>query len=112
MTTETPTIPPMEEVLNKHKAGEIDTDQALQWIGSLIDSAVSREMMRDHFASAAMVPEEEGWQHLRVALAPEDPIAGLESSKKIALDVLTRRADMEARLRYIKADAMLRARIL
>lgn len=114
--------PSLEEILSMYSKGECTLAQAEQWIGTLIDGAMSREALRDTFASMAAIGRDERGNLLPAsvkavmgcATPEEDPqfkncdlAEGVGPAKAFGWWCLA-----EARIRYAKAEAMLEARCL
>lgn len=111
-------IPQIDEILNLYKEGKAEMEQAVQWVGSHIQSAATDTMLRDHFALSAKVPVDEAGfipkdiaQNLMGEAAPQLSNADFGSAAAV-LKVNQWWHIAEARLRYLKADAMMAARIL
>lgn len=101
-------IPEISEILRMFAAGECTLEQAEQWIGSHIAQAEQRQMLLDHFASSAKIGGDDlNGGALLAVMGASKPGDDLE-----AADTMQWWADAEARIRYVKAEAMLRARIL
>ncbi len=104
-------IPALEEILAMLAKGECTQEQALQWVGSHIDVATRDAALLDHFASTAAVGRDaDGNIQARSAAAVMggDP-PDWDANPAAAMQWW---CDAEARIRYAKADAMMRARIL
>lgn len=91
--------------------GECTLDQAEQWIGTLIDGAISREALRDTFASMAAIGRDSEGNLLTSS------VVAVMGAPRPADDLSKADAFMwwckaEARIRYAKAEAMLEARCL
>lgn len=104
-------IPTIEEILAMLAKGECTQDQALQWIGSHIDSAVSRVALLDTFASMATIGVR-GEEDTVISYSDAVALMGGERTGSTDLDDIKWWADAEARLRYVKAESMMKARIL
>lgn len=104
-------IPGIEEILAMLAKGECTQEQALQWIGSHIDAATRDAALLDHFASTAAIGRDaEGNIQTRSATAVmgEDP-PSWDAHPGLAMQWW---CDAEARIRYLKAESMMKARIV
>lgn len=104
-------IPSIEEILAMIAKGECTQDQALQWIGSHIDAATRDAALLDHFASTAAIGRDASGNISTLsakAVMGEDP-PDWEAAPAVAMQWW---CDAEARIRYVKAEAMIKARLL
>ncbi|NDZ11499.1 hypothetical protein C7T35_01360 [Variovorax sp. WS11] len=104
-------IPAIEEIIAMLAKGECTQDQALQWIGSHIDLATQDAALRDHFATTAAIGRDaEGNIQARsaVAVMGEQPPTWEGNDLK----AMAWWCDAEARIRYLKAESMMKARII
>ncbi|MDN6885298.1 hypothetical protein QMO14_16960 [Variovorax sp. CAN2819] len=104
-------IPTIEDILAMLAKGECTQEQALQWIGSHIDAATRDAALRDHFATTAAIGRDANG-NISTASAKavmfEDP-PDWEAGPTAAMQWW---CDAEARIRYVKAESMMKARIL
>jgi|GEM_PF-3247540 len=103
--------PSIEDILAMFAKGECTRDQALQWIGSHIDAAIRDSALLDHFASTAAIGRDSAGNistNSAKAVMGEDP-PDWDANPAAAMQWW---CDAEARIRYVKADAMMKARIL
>lgn len=104
-------IPGIEEILAMLVAGQCTQDQALQWMGRHIELATSDAALRDHFATTAAIGRDTGGNMLPASAAVvmgEEPPVWTENPSK----AMQWWCDAEARIRYLKAESMMKARIL
>lgn len=104
-------IPSIEDILAMLVKGECTQDQALQWIGSHIDLATQDAALRDHFATTAAIGRDAAGNILTASakvVMGEDP-PDWSANPSTAMQWW---CDAEARIRYLKAESMMRARIL
>lgn len=119
-------IPSIEDILAMLVKGECTQDRALQWIGSHIELATSDAALRDHFASTAAIGRDaDGNIQTRsavVVMGEEPPpfgdteIVGNAAAREVehqkSVKAMQWWCDAEARIRYLKAESMMRARII
>ena len=111
-------IPSLAEILRMLKADECTVEQAEQWLGAHIESAIEREVLRDTFASMAAIGHDGDGNLITSSVIavmgragpPVD--VGTDSSPAATADRFKWWCTAEARIRYAKADAMLEARCL
>lgn len=104
-------IPGIEEILAMLAKGECTQEQALQWIGSHIDAATRDAALLDHFATTAAIGRDSDGNISTLsakAVMGQDPPDWKENSG-VAMQWW---CDAEARIRYVKAESMMKARIL
>ena len=104
-------IPSIEDILAMFAKGECTLDQALQWIGSHIDLATQDAALRDHFATTAAIGRDMNGNILTasaaVVMGEEPPHWDTNPAKAMQWW-----CDAEARIRYLKAESMMKARII
>jgi hypothetical protein len=105
----TPEVPQIAAML---KDGSATVEQAEQWLGTIIDSAIERTALRDTFAAMAAIGRDSEGNLLKdsVIAVMGQAIPPLEC--ETVQDRLKWWATAEARIRYAKADAMMEARLL
>lgn len=104
-------IPGIEDILAVLLKGECTQEQALQWIGSHIDAATRDAALLDHFATTAAIGRDTTGNISTLsakAVMGEDP-PDWEAHPGVAMQWW---CDAEARIRYVKAESMMKARIL
>lgn len=109
-------FPEIPEILRMVKAGEIDIEQALQWIGQHIEQAAQGTMLKDHFASTAVIAVvSDGTIPIGTAMTVmggKPPAHASADDVPNQVKILNWWHTAEARVRYLKAEAMMAARIL
>lgn len=112
-------IPEIEEILRMLAAGQCTQEQALQWIGSHIDLAQQDQTLRDHFACTAAIGRnadgaisDDSAAAVMGCLPYDVPRYGSESTPEGRAKVFEWWCEAEARIRYAKAEGMMKARIL
>lgn len=104
-------IPSIEEILAMLAKGDCTQEQALQWIGSHIDLATRDAALLDHFATTAAIGRDSTGNISTLSAATvmgEDPPDWPTNPGK----AMQWWCDAEARIRYLKAESMMKARIL
>lgn len=104
-------IPGIEDILAMFLKGECTQEQALQWIGSHIDAATRDAALLDHFAATAAIGRDSSGNistlSAKAVMGEEPPNWEFHPGQ-----AMQRWCDAEARIRYIKASSMMKARPL
>lgn len=110
-------IPDIEEILGMVANKACTMDQALQWIGQHIEREITNAALRDHFATTASIGRNsEGILLTKEVCAVmgrvEPPVSEEPDPHRRRLMALQWWCNAEARIRYMKADAMMEARVM